>query len=158
MKKIDLKKIALKNLQSGDLVKIKGKVFTFRDTTCQQFFNNSQEIINLKNSFIFFCGPSPTPKGKIIGSCGPTTTSRMEKYLEQFLQKGVKGFLGKGEISLTAMRILKKKGAVYFSVTGGVGALLACKIKSAKIKALQELGPEAIYEFELKDFPAVVEI
>ncbi len=113
---------------------------------------------DLKNQLIYYAGPTPAPKGMPIGSCGPTTSSRMDAYTLPLLEKGLKGMIGKGKRSEAVIKAIKKFKAVYFIAVGGAAALLATKVKKAKIIAYPELGTEAIYELEVKDFPVIVAI
>ena len=145
-------------LSAGEVVKLDGAVFTARDQTCVELFGENPPEISWENKVVFFAGPSPTPPGKVCGSIGPTTSTRMEKYFEEFLSRGARGFLGKGEISPDAIEILKKSGAVFFVAVGGVAALSAQKIAKMKTVAFQNLGPEAVFEIEFQNFPAVVAV
>jgi fumarate hydratase subunit beta len=113
---------------------------------------------DLKGQIIYYCGPTPPPKGKIIGSCGPTTSSRMDDFTPALLEAGLKGMIGKGSRSPRVIRAIKKHRAVYFLAYAGCGALLSKYIKGKKLVAYPELGPEAIYRLEVKDFPLIVAV
>lgn len=139
----------------NEAIEITGTLITLRDGTLKKLFEEEKNPQLLKNAVIYFCGPTPPPPGKIIGSCGPTTSGRMEPYFKQMLNCGVKAFVGKGEISATSKALLEKKGGFYFSAIGGIGALLNDTITSAHIIKFPELGPEAIYELHVKNFPVV---
>lgn len=150
----------IEELEAGDEVYINGKIYTMRDIAHKKIYEmilNKQKLpFDLKNQIIYYCGPTPAKDGRIIGSCGPTTSSRMDKYTPLLLKNGVKGMIGKGERSVEVKDAIKKYKAVYFSALGGLGALYADNIKQAKIIAFPELGPEAIYELEVEDFYAIV--
>ncbi len=159
MKKLNLKNIdEIKKLKTGENVLLSGVVFTVRDSTLKKINTSKKLTFDLNNNFLFFCGPSPTPKGKTSGSLGPTTSSRMSEYFEDIFKKGVVGLLGKGQIDKKYLPLFKKYGTILFSITGGVAALLAQKIKKAQLIAFKELGPEAVYELEIEDFPALVAV
>ena len=112
----------------------------------------------LKDEVLYYCGPTPAFDDKAIGSCGPTTSSRMDPFTLPLLRKGLGGMIGKGNRSTDIQRAIKKFNAVYFIATGGAGALLSKKIIKNKTLCFKELGPEAIYEIEVKDFPVIVAI
>ena len=105
---------------------------------------------------MYYCGPTPAPKDKVIGSCGPTTSSRMDDFTLDLLRVGLKGMIGKGRRSLEVRRAIKRYGAVYFLAIGGAGALLSKRITSVEVIAYDDLGTEAIRKLEVIDFPAVV--
>jgi len=151
---------AIEELQAGDEVYIYGKIYTMRDAAHKkitEMIGNKEKLpFNLKNQVIYYCGPTPTKKGNVIGSCGPTTSSRMDKYTPLLLKHGLKGMIGKGERSVEVKDAIKNYKAVYFSALGGLGAMYADNIKKAKVIAFPELGPEAIYELEVEDFYAIV--
>ncbi|MCX5859449.1 MAG: fumarate hydratase C-terminal domain-containing protein, partial [Proteobacteria bacterium] len=107
--------------------------------------------IDLKNAIIYYCGPTKTPKGKIIGSCGPTTSSRMDEFTTFLLKKGLRGMIGKGRRSKEVIAAIKKYKAVYFLAPAGCGALLAKNVKKVKVVAYRDLGPEQILRLEVKD-------
>jgi len=151
---------AIEELQAGDEVYIYGKIYTMRDAAHKkitEMIGNKEKLpFNLKNQVIYYCGPTPTKKGNVIGSCGPTTSSRMDKYTPLLLKHGLKGMIGKGERSVEVKDAIKNYKAVYFSALGGLGAMYADNIKKAKVIAFPELGPEAIYELEVEDCYAIV--
>jgi fumarate hydratase subunit beta len=150
----------LKTLKIGDRVLISGKIFTARDAAHKRLAELIEAKkplpIDLKGQIIYYCGPTPAKPGHVIGSAGPTTSSRMDSYTPALLVLGLKGTIGKGKRSTEVRATLKKNKAVYFAAAGGAGALLSKHIKSAKVVAYPELGPEAIYELEVKDFPVIV--
>ncbi|MCX5781521.1 MAG: FumA C-terminus/TtdB family hydratase beta subunit [Elusimicrobia bacterium] len=148
------------DLKVGDRILLSGIIYTARDAAhkkLESLIKTNQPLpLDLKNSILYYCGPCPAKPGKVIGSCGPTTSSRMDSLTPLVLSKGVKATIGKGPRSKEVVEALKKYKALYLVATGGVGALLAGKVKKCKIVAFEELGPEAIYELEIKEFPVVV--
>lgn len=147
-------------LRVGDRVLISGIVYTARDASHRRLLEAIEQGRPLpfdpEGQVIYYAGPSPARPGKIIGAAGPTTSARMDPYTPALLAKGVKGLIGKGARSEEVKSALVKHKVVYFAATAGVGALLSQYIKKAKIVAYQELGPEAIYELEVEDFPVIV--
>lgn len=162
MKKIQapMTKNQTENLKAGDEVLISGKIYTMRDAAhakiSQMLEEKKKPPFPLKNSIIYYCGPTPAKPGFIIGSCGPTTSSRMDKYTPLLLDHGLAGMIGKGERNSKVKDAIKKHKAVYFSALGGLGAEYAKNVTGSKIIAFEELGPEAVYELKVKDFYAVV--
>jgi fumarate hydratase subunit beta len=112
----------------------------------------------LKNQVIYYCGPTETPRGKIIGAAGPTTSSRMDEFTPVLLKQGLKGMIGKGSRSKEVIAAIKKYKAVYFLTFAGCGALLSKYIKRKTLLAYKDLGPESILKLEVKDFPLIVGI
>lgn len=164
MKKITapLNKQIIRNLNAGDEVLFSGIIYTARDqahrSLVELITKNKKLPLDLKNQIIYYCGPTAAPKEKIIGSCGPTTSIRMDNFVEPLLSKGLRGMIGKGGRSIDVRKLIKKYKAVYFIAPSGCGALLAKKVLSKKSVCFKELGPEAMYELEVKDFPLVVAI
>ena len=152
----------LLNLEAGQFLYLSGIIYTARDQAHKRLVElirrDAELPFNLKESIIYYCGPTPAPKERVIGSCGPTTSLRMDGFIEPFLKRGLRGMIGKGRRSLTVRRLLKKYKAIYFLAPSGCGALLAKKVLSKKLVAFGELGPEAIYRLEVKDFPLIVGI
>ncbi|MEN2995084.1 MAG: Fe-S-containing hydro-lyase [Thermodesulfovibrio sp.] len=152
----------IEKLKAGDIVLINGYVYTARDAAHKKLIEmiNNGELLpfDLKGQIIYYVGPTPAPPGKVIGSAGPTTSSRMDSYTPLLLSLGVKGMIGKGGRSSEVIEAIKKYKAVYFLATGGAGALLSRHIISAEEIAFSELGPESIKKLLLKDFPAIVAI
>lgn len=150
----------LKNLKAGDSILLNGVIFTARDAAHKKLVEmeeKGEELpFDLQGNVIYYVGPAPKKPGEIIGSCGPTTSGRMDTYTPQLLEKGVKILIGKGQRNQAVKEALKKHEAIYCAATGGVGALLAEKVISAEIIAFHELGAEAIYKLEVKDFPVTV--
>ena len=109
--------------------------------------------IPVKNNVIYYMGPSPAREGRPIGSAGPTTASRMDKYTPRLLDMGMIGMIGKGKRSREVLEAVKRNGAVYFAAVGGAGALLSQRIKKAEVVAYEELGTEAVRKLEIENFP-----
>lgn len=151
---------AIKSFKVGDKLLLSGKLYTARDLAHKRLM----EAIRLKKKLpfdlagqvIYYCGPTPARHGRVIGSAGPTTSSRMDKLTEPLLKAGLKGMIGKGARDKNIRKMLKKYKAVYFAAIGGAGALLARSIRSAKVIAYPELGPEAIHELDVSNFPVFV--
>lgn len=147
-------------LRSGDRVRINGKIFTARDAAHKkltELINIGKKLpVSLENQVIYYAGPAPAKPGYAIGPVGPTTSGRMDGYTVPLLALGLKGMIGKGPRSDEVKEGLACYGAVYFAAVGGAAALLSRRVKSARVAAFPELGPEAIYELEVEDFPVVV--
>ncbi|MBI5143746.1 MAG: Fe-S-containing hydro-lyase [Candidatus Omnitrophica bacterium] len=157
-----LTKDVIKNLKAGDEVILSGTIFTARDMAHKRLADSIEKghhiPIDLKDAVIYYAGPTPPPPRKVIGSCGPTTSSRMDPFTPQLLQLGLSGMIGKGDRSQEVRRAIKKYRSVYFLATGGIGALLSTKVKKARPILYKDLGPEAVYKLEVKDFPLIVGI
>lgn len=150
---------AVEDLKAGDKVLISGQVYGARDTTHERMFqdlDNNRLPIDLKGSVIYYVGPTPAPPGKIIGAAGPTTSTRMDPYTPRLLSLGLKATIGKGYRSKEVLEAMKKHKAVYFAAIGGLGALLSKSIVKSEVVAYEDLGPQALFLLELKDFPAMV--
>ena len=147
-------------LQSGDIVNLTGVIYTARDAAHKRLVDlieAGEELpFDLKGSVIYFVGPTPPKPGDPIGSAGPTTSYRMDSYSPTLLKHGSKGMIGKGKRNQDVKDACKEYTGVYFGATGGAGALLGKKIKSAEIIAYPELGPEAIRKIEVENFPVTV--
>ena len=147
-------------LHAGDYVYISGKIYTARDAAHLRMFNamtDGQDIpMVLKNNIIYYMGPSPARDGRPIGSAGPTTSSRMDKYAPELLALGLKGMIGKGKRSKAVLDGVVRNKADYLAAVGGAGALLSKAIVSSKVIAYDDLGTEAIRELEVDAFPAIV--
>jgi fumarate hydratase subunit beta len=151
-----------KRLKVGDEILLTGTILTARDAAhkrlCDMLKKGKPLPLNLKDALIYYCGPTPARPGRPIGSCGPTTSSRMDEFTPPLLRLGLRGMIGKGARSDEVRRAVKKEGAVYFLATGGIGALLSMKVKLARVVLYKELGPEAVYQLTVKDFPLTVGI
>jgi len=149
-------------LKVGDKIFFSGTVYTARDQAHKKLTEAIKQgkklPIDLRDQIIYYCGPAKTPKGKVIGSAGPTTSSRMDEFTPVLLKAGLKGMIGKGARSQEVIRAIKKYKAVYFLTYAGCGALLSKYVKKAGAVAYKDLGPEAIYKLELKNFPLIVGI
>ncbi|AGB17811.1 Fe-S-containing hydro-lyase [Thermoanaerobacterium thermosaccharolyticum] len=152
----------IKNLKAGDTVLITGKVLTARDAAHKrmiELLNNGQDMpVDIKNQVIYYVGPCPAKPGQAVGSCGPTTSGRMDAYTPKLLEIGLKGMIGKGYRSQEVIDAMMKYHAVYFTAIGGAGALLSERVIESKVVAYDDLGPEAIHEFTVEDFPVIVTI
>lgn len=150
----------IQHLNAGDEVLICGTVFAARDQAhkrfCECIAQGRPLPIELKGTLIYFVGPTPAPPGKVIGSAGPTTSSRMDAFTPTLLACGLKGTVGKGSRSQAVREALVRYGGVHFSALGGAGALLSKHIIRNEIVAYEDLGPEAVRLLEFEDFPAVV--
>lgn len=157
-----LTKDKVNELKAGDFVYITGTIYTARDAAHKRMDEaldqNKDLPINLEDNIIYYLGPSPAREGKVIGSAGPTTSSRMDKYTPRLLDKGLKGMIGKGKRSPEVIESIKKNNAVYFAAIGGAGALLSKCIKESTVIAYDDLGTEAIRELKVENLPVIVVI
>lgn len=151
-----------KSLHSGDYVYITGTIYTARDAAHKRMaeaLEAGQPLpIDMKNNIIYYMGPSPAREGRPIGSAGPTTASRMDKYAPDLLDLGLKGMIGKGKRSQAVIDGIVRNGAVYFAAVGGAGAILSKCIKKSTVIAYDDLGTEAIRELEVENLPVIVVI
>jgi len=149
-------------LKTGDKVLINGVVYTARDAAHKRFveaIEAGKELpFDLQGQIIYYAGPSPAKPGAVIGSCGPTTSYRMDAYTPKLLGHGLKGMIGKGKRSDEVKDAMKKHKAVYFAAVGGVAALLSKTIAEAEIIAYPDLEPESVRRLVVKDFPVIVAI
>ena len=152
----------IRTLRAGDYVKITGTIYTARDAAhkrMKETLDRGEALpFSLENNVIYYMGPSPAREGRPIGSAGPTTASRMDKYAPELLDLGLKGMIGKGKRTVQVKEAIVRNGAVYFSAVGGAGAQLSKKILSSEVIAYEDLGAEAIRKLEVKDFPVIVVI
>ncbi len=152
----------IKDLKSGDYVYITGTIYTARDAAHKRMYealNQGQELpLVMENNVIYYMGPSPAREGRPIGSAGPTTASRMDKYAPSLLDLGLKGMIGKGKRSKEVLEAIVRNQAVYFAAVGGAGALLSKCIKKSEVIAYDDLGTEAIRKLEVENFPVIVVI
>ena len=151
-----------KNLRVGDYVYITGIIYTARDAAHKRMneaLENGENLpIDLENNIIYYMGPSPAREGRPIGSAGPTTASRMDKYAPKLLDLGLKGMIGKGKRSKEVIDAVVRNGCVYFAAVGGAGAILSKCIKTSEVVAYDDLGTEAIRKLYVEDFPCIVVI
>ena len=147
-------------LKAGNAVLISGPIYTARDEAHKKLVDlikRGEELpIELNGQFIYYVGPAPAPPGKAVGSAGPTTSGRMDPYTPSMLARGMKACIGKGSRSEEVKKALQKYKAVYLAAVGGAGALLARSVIRSEVVAYAELGAEAIYRLEVRDFPATV--
>ena len=161
-KKVDLPFVegAVKELRAGDLVHLSGTMYTGRDQThrrlCALLDEGKELPVNLVGQLLYYVGPSPARPGKVIGAAGPTTSYRMDVYTPRLLELGLTATLGKGARSLSVREAMQKHEAIYLAAFGGAGALLSQCITDMRLIAFADAGPEAMYCFEVQDFPAVV--
>lgn len=150
----------VERLKIGQQVLISGKIYTGRDAAHKrmvELLDQGKELpVNLKDQIIYYVGPTPARPGQVIGSAGPTTSGRMDAYTPRLLAAGLKGMIGKGMRSEEVKEAMKKYKAVYLAAVGGAGALIARRIKQARVVAYPELGAEAVYELVVEDLPAIV--
>ena len=151
-----------KSLRSGDYIYLTGTIYTARDAAHKRMYEALEKgetlPMEMKDNVIYYMGPSPARQGRPIGSAGPTTASRMDKYAPSLLDLGLKGMVGKGKRSQAVKDAIVRNGAVYFAAVGGAGALLSKSILSSEVIAYDDLGTEAIRKLEVKDFPVIVVI
>ncbi len=149
-------------LRAGDYVYISGTIYTARDAAHKRMYEALEQEqplpVEMEDNVIYYMGPSPAREGRPIGSAGPTTSSRMDKYAPSLLDLGLRGMIGKGKRSQVVKDAIVRNGAVYLAAVGGAGALLSRSIVSSKVVAYDDLGTEAIRKLEVKDFPAIVVI
>lgn len=150
------------DLKAGDYVYLTGTIYTARDAAHKRMYEAllSQNALPMEmlNNVIYYMGPSPAREGRAIGSAGPTTASRMDKYAPSLLDLGLRGMIGKGKRSKEVKEAIIRNHAVYFAAVGGAGALLSRSIISSEVIAYDDLGTEAIRKLEVKDFPVIVVI
>ena len=159
---LPLTKEAINELKAGDYVFLSGVIYTARDAAHKRMdetLNEGRELpVDIKNNTIYYMGPAPAREGRPIGSAGPTTASRMDKYAPRLLDLGLLGMIGKGRRSEAVKDAIIRNGAVYFAAVGGAGALLSKAIVSSEVVAYDDLGTEAIRKLTVKDFPVIVVI
>ncbi len=157
-----LTKEKVKTLHAGDYVYLSGTIYSARDAAHKRLSESLEKgealPLPLENEIIYYLGPTPARPGQVIGSAGPTTSSRMDKYAPKLLALGQTGMIGKGRRSDAVISSMKENCAVYFAAVGGAGALLSKCIKKAEVLAYEDLGAEAIYKLEVEDFPVIVVI
>lgn len=150
----------IQSLKAGEKVLISGFIYTARDAAHKRFaeaLDAGKELpFDIKGQVIYYCGPAPAPPGKVIGSCGPTTSSRMDVYAPRLIGLGLKGMIGKGKRSDAVKKALQEHRAVYFGATGGAGALIARTVVASQVIAYEDLGPEAVVRLEVRDMPLFV--
>ena len=159
---VPLKDEDARSLKSGDYVYLTGTIYTARDAAhkrMQEALERGEALpMDMTSNVIYYMGPSPARDGRPIGSAGPTTASRMDKYAPRLIDLGLKGMIGKGKRSQAVKDAIVRNGAVYFAAVGGAGALLSKSIISSEVIAYDDLGTEAIRRLTVKDFPVIVVI
>ncbi len=159
---LPLSSLDIKNLKAGDYVYLTGTIYTARDAAHKRIYESLHENekipMELNDQIIYYMGPSPAREGKAIGSAGPTTSSRMDKYAPMLMDHGLKGMIGKGKRSKEVIDSIIKNKAVYFAAVGGAGAILSKAIKKSEVIAYDDLGTEAIRKLEVENFPVIVVI
>lgn len=152
----------VKDLKAGDMVSISGVIYTARDAAHKILTEAIKEgealPVDFKDQVIYYAGPTPAKPGKVIGSCGPTTSGRMDAYSPTMMEQGLRGMIGKGPRSKEVIEAMKTHGVAYFAAIGGAAALIADSVKKADVVAYPELGPEAIRRLEVEDYPCIVAI
>ena len=151
---------SVRSLRAGDTVRITGVIYTGRDAAhkrlCELLERGEPLPIDVKNSIIYYVGPTPAKPGRAIGSAGPTSSYRMDPYAEPLLKQGLKVMIGKGSRSEEYKQLLKKYGGVYLSAIGGAAASISETIKKCEVVTYEDLGAEAIHRLEVEDFYAIV--
>lgn len=152
----------VRELKSGDYVYITGTIYTARDAAHKRMYDSlkhGQELpFQIKDQVIYYMGPSPAREGRPIGSAGPTTASRMDKYTPELLDLGLRGMIGKGKRTNEVREAIVRNGAVYFAAVGGAGALLSKSVIASEVIAYDDLGTEAVRKLQVRNFPVIVVI
>jgi fumarate hydratase subunit beta len=147
-------------LEIGDTVMVSGVIYTARDAAHKRLVDmlarSEQLPMEIQGQIIYYVGPSPARPGRVIGAAGPTTSYRMDSYAPTLIKLGLKAMIGKGKRAPEVIEALKAYRAVYLGATGGAGALISQRIKTAEVIAFPELGPEAVHRLEVEDFPTIV--
>ncbi len=159
-KTLPLTEKAITELKAGDRILLSGVMYAARDAAHKRMIEALERgeplPFDIKGQTLYYVGPSPAPPGRVIGSAGPTTSTRLDEYTPRLLAAGLKGIIGKGPRSVQVRDAMKKNKAVYLAAIGGTGALLSKNIVKSDVVAYADLGPEAILRLEVKDFPATV--
>ncbi|NQT75511.1 MAG: fumarate hydratase C-terminal domain-containing protein [Candidatus Omnitrophica bacterium] len=159
---LPLTKDVIKTLRQGEEVLLSGPLLTARDAAHKRLVealkSRKQIPVSIKGETIYYTGPTPAKKGQVIGSCGPTTSARMDPFTPVLLRHGLIGMIGKGERSKDVVSATKRSGAVYFITVGGAGAYLREFVKKSTVVAYKDLGTEAMRRLVVKDFPAIVSV
>lgn len=151
-----------RSLSMGDRVLISGVIYTARDAAHARMIDLIRQgrdlPFDISGAIIYYAGPSPAKPGRVIGSIGPTTSYRMDKYTPELIARGLRGMIGKGRRSPEVIQAMKQYGAVYFAAYGGVAAVLSRVVQEASVVAWEDLGAEAVRRLVVRDFPAVVAV
>lgn len=152
----------IKSLKCGDMVNISGIIYTGRDAAHKnmaEMIEKGEKLpVDWHDQVIYYAGPTPAKPGNVIGSCGPTTSGRMDKWSPLMMEQGLKGMIGKGPRSKEVVDAMVKHGVVYFAAIGGAAALIAASVKECEVIAFDDLGPEAIRRLKVENYPCVVAI
>lgn len=148
----------LEGLAAGEEVLLGGVIYTARDEVHRRLASGGEWPFKLAGNAIYYCGPTPASEGFPMGSCGPTTSSRMDVWAVELYSRGLSATIGKGPRSEEVRQAVKENGGIYFSAFGGCGALYGSRVKNARIVGFEELGPQAVYRAEIEDFPVIVGI
>ncbi len=158
--RLPLHEKTISELRAGDMILLSGVMYTARDAAHQRMIEALERgetlPFDIKGQTLYYVGPSPAPPGRVIGSAGPTTSTRLDEYTPRLLAAGIKGMIGKGPRSSEVKEAMKKYKAVYLAAIGGTGALISRSIVKSEIIAYEPLGPEAVLRLEVKDFPVTV--
>ncbi len=158
---LPIKEEDLRDLRAGDAVLLTGKMLTGRDAAHKRMveaIKNGSLPFEIAGQTIYYVGPCPAKEGAVIGSCGPTTSYRMDPYAPTLMDNGLKAMIGKGGRSKEVVDAIVRNGCVYFAAIGGAGAMYSERVKSAKVIAYDDLGTEAVRELTVEDFPVIVAI
>ena len=152
----------VRSLKCGDMVNVSGVIYTARDAAhkrlCELVAQNKPLPLDIENAIIYFVGPTPAKPGRVIGSCGPTTSGRMDAYSPAMMEQGLKAMIGKGPRSKEVVDAMVKNNVVYFAAIGGAAALIADSVKECEVVAFDDLGPEAIRRLRVENYPCIVAI
>jgi fumarate hydratase subunit beta len=152
---------SIKDLRAGDEVLLSGIIYTARDQAhkrmCEMLDKGEKLPVDLAGEVLYYCGPTPSGN-RPIGSCGPTTSGRMDPFSSRLMEEGMKAMIGKGKRSAEVVKAIKDLRGVYFVTPGGAGAYLSEKVRSSSCAAFADLGAEAVYRLEVEDFPLIVAI
>ena len=152
----------LSELKCGDMVNISGIIYTGRDAAhkimVEMIDAGEQLPVDWDRQVIYYAGPTPAKPGRVIGSCGPTTSGRMDKYSPAMMEQGLKGMIGKGPRSAEVVEATVKNKVVYFAAIGGAAALIADSVKECEVIAFDDLGPEAVRRLRVENYPCIVVI
>ncbi|MBY8910227.1 Fe-S-containing hydro-lyase [Salinicoccus roseus] len=158
--KVPFERGAVEKLKSGEQVLLTGTLYTARDAAHKRMVEQLEKgeplPVALEGQVIYYVGPTPNKPDSVIGSAGPTTSSRMDAYAPRLMEEGLKGMIGKGYRNEEVIAAIKEHSAVYMAAIGGTGALLAQKIISSEVIAYEDLGTEAIRKLEVEDFPCII--
>lgn len=158
--KVPMSEETIQGLHAGDYVKLTGTIYTARDAAHKRMYEALEKgeklPIEIEGTIIYYMGPSPAREGRQIGSAGPTTASRMDKYAPKLMDLGMTGMIGKGKRSQEVIDAIVRNKGIYFAAVGGAGAILSKKITASEVVAYDDLGTEAIRKLEVEDFPVIV--